>query len=67
MILELSALLRRDLATLAREIALYPDDGSLFQVVPGCPSAGGNLALTGNSVSAGPMGIEALCPGNEPV
>ena len=39
------AILQRDLDGLASEIRLYPDDESLWRVVPGCPNAGGNLAL----------------------
>ncbi len=35
----------RDLAVLEREIALYPDDASLWKDVPGQPTLGGNLAL----------------------
>jgi len=42
---DLKALLLRELATLAREVDLYPDDASLWQPVPGLANAGGNLAL----------------------
>lgn len=42
---DLSTLFERDLATLAREISAYPDDGSLWAAVPGQPTCGGNLAL----------------------
>ena len=45
MINDLRKLLRRDLDTLAREIALYPDDASLWTAVPGQPTHVGNLAL----------------------
>ncbi len=42
---DLAVLFQRDLATLAREISAYPDDGSLWTMVPGQPTCGGNLAL----------------------
>ncbi len=45
MIRDIAALFRRDLATLEREIAAYPDDASLWREVPGQPILGGNLAL----------------------
>lgn len=45
MIQDLRTLLRRELGTLAREVDLYPDDGSLWKAVPGLANAGGNLAL----------------------
>ena len=45
MIAALRPVLRRDLDTLARELALYPDDASLWVPVPGQPTSGGNLAL----------------------
>ena len=45
MIHALLSLLRRDLDTLSRELALYPDDASLWKDVPGQPTSGGNLAL----------------------
>jgi hypothetical protein len=45
MIDDLRRVFRRDLTTLAREVALYPDDASLWKGVPGQPTAGGNLAL----------------------
>lgn len=45
MIGDLRTLLLRELATLAREVDLYPDDASLWQPVPGLANAGGNLAL----------------------
>ncbi len=45
MIQDLRVMLLRDLATLAREVDLYPDDGSLWKAVPGLANAGGNLAL----------------------
>lgn len=35
----------RDLTVLEREVALYPDDASLWKEVPGQPTLGGNLAL----------------------
>ncbi|MDE3245647.1 MAG: DinB family protein [Acidobacteriota bacterium] len=42
---DLATLFQRDLATLAREISAYPEDGSLWAAVPGQPTCGGNLAL----------------------
>jgi hypothetical protein len=43
-------LLLRELDALSREIALFPDDASLWQTVPGITNSAGNLAchLTGN-------------------
>ena len=41
----LARLFDRDLAVLEREIALYPDDASLWREVAGQPTLGGNLAL----------------------
>lgn len=38
-------LLLRDLAALQREMAAYPDDASLWRVVPGIANSGGTLAL----------------------
>jgi len=38
-------LLHRDLAAIQREILAYPDDDTLWRVVPGIANAGGNLAL----------------------
>jgi hypothetical protein len=35
----------RDIAVLEREVALYPDDASLWKAVEGQPTLGGNLAL----------------------
>ncbi len=45
MIQDLRLVFRRDLATLEREIALYPDDEGPWRPVPGCPTLGGNLVL----------------------
>ena len=45
MLTAIAALLKRDLATLEREIAAYPDDASLWTAVPGQRTSGGNLAL----------------------
>ncbi len=47
---DLSKSFARDLDTLGREVALYPDDASLWAERPGLPNTGGNLALhlTGN-------------------
>lgn len=42
---DLAVLFQRDLDTLAREISAYPDDASLWVIVPGQPTSGGNLAL----------------------
>ena len=44
-ITDLAKSFARDLDTLSREIALYPDDGSLWAERPGLPNTGGNLAL----------------------
>lgn len=38
-------ILVRDLAAIKREIAAYPDDETLWRVVPGISNAGGTLAL----------------------
>jgi hypothetical protein len=45
-----SKLLLRELDALSREVALFPDDTSLWQTVPGITNSAGNLAwhLTGN-------------------
>ncbi len=45
MIPHLQTLISRELDALAREIRLYPDDGSPWTIVPGCPNSGGNLTL----------------------
>jgi hypothetical protein len=47
---ELARLFARDLVVLERELALYPDDASLWVAVPGLSNPGGNLAqhLVGN-------------------
>lgn len=42
---DLSKSFARDLDTLAREVALYPNDEALFIEQPGLPNTGGNLAL----------------------
>ncbi|HPG09474.1 MAG TPA: DinB family protein [Saprospiraceae bacterium] len=42
---ELSALYQRDLEKLAQEIALYPSDELLWQIIPGIINPGGNLAI----------------------
>jgi uncharacterized damage-inducible protein DinB len=44
-ITDLSKSFLRDIDTLSREVALYPDDESLFAERPGLPNTGGNLAL----------------------
>ena len=38
-------LIRRELGAIRREIEAYPDDESLWRVVPGLPNTGGTLAL----------------------
>jgi uncharacterized damage-inducible protein DinB len=45
-----ASILDRDLRTLAREVAAYPDEQQLWKLVPGISNAGGTLALhlTGN-------------------
>ena len=45
MISDLQFLLQRDLASLRREVEQYPDDASLWRVLPGTANPGGNLAL----------------------
>jgi len=42
---DLLVLFRRDLEAFAREVALFPDDETLWRTVPGIANAGGNLAL----------------------
>ena len=42
---ELSWLFRRDLERLKKQIDLFPDDDSLWNVPPGVTNSGGNLAL----------------------
>ncbi len=41
----LAVFFKRDLECLTREITAYPDDASLWAMVPGQPTSGGNLAL----------------------
>jgi uncharacterized damage-inducible protein DinB len=41
----IQSLLLRDLASLQKEIAAYPDDNSLWATLPGTGNSGGNLAL----------------------
>lgn len=43
--MNLSALYRRDLLKLLREIQAYPDDGALWRVVPGVINSAGTLVL----------------------
>lgn len=45
MIARIRSLLLRDLASLQKEIAAYPDDNSLWATLPGTGNSGGNLAL----------------------
>ena len=42
---ELANLFRRDLAKLIQHIESFPDDESIWQVLPGVSNAAGNLAL----------------------
>lgn len=42
---DLRLVLTRDLRALAREIAAYPDDPSLWHAIPGISNTGGTLAL----------------------
>ena len=42
---DLATLFRRDLAKLIQQIESFPNDESLWQVVPGVSNAAGNLAL----------------------
>lgn len=42
---DLSTILCRDLEGVEREIALFPDDASIWQTTGGMPNAAGNLAL----------------------
>jgi hypothetical protein len=41
----LSRIFRRDIATLRREVELYPDDASLWKPLLGMPNCGGTLVL----------------------
>jgi hypothetical protein len=45
MLKSLQVVFARDIETLRTEVALYPSDALLWQVVPGCPNPGGNLVL----------------------
>ena len=42
---ELRRLYLREIATLERELDLYPDEASLWQQLPGLPNSGGTLLL----------------------
>lgn len=42
---ELASLFRRDLARLGKQIEGFPDDETLWKIVPGVTNAAGNLAL----------------------
>jgi uncharacterized protein DUF1572 len=42
---ELAALFRRDIDRLTQEIHAFPDDASLWQIVPGVNNCAGNLVL----------------------
>lgn len=41
----LETLLTRELRAVRRELEAYPDDASVWRALPGCPNAGGTLAL----------------------
>ena len=43
--IDLAALLRRDLTRLRQQIEAFPDDSSLWQTAPGISNCAGNLAL----------------------
>lgn len=47
---DLKQLILRDLRSLEREVALYPQDSALWEDISGCPNSGGNLVqhLCGN-------------------
>ncbi|MDR3673112.1 MAG: DinB family protein [Holophaga sp.] len=45
MIQGLKTVLLKDLATLRREVELYPDEASLWRPLPGVANPGGNLVL----------------------
>jgi hypothetical protein len=45
MIQEVKAIMLRDLASLRQELEGYPDDASLWRVLPGTANPGGNLIL----------------------
>lgn len=45
MLKSIQILFARDIDTLRVEVGLYPSDDLLWQPVPGCPNAGGNLVL----------------------
>ena len=49
-LISLSAILRRELEALSREVAAYPDEALLWAPVPGMPNTGGTLVrhLCGN-------------------
>ena len=42
---DLLVLFRRDLAALEREVALFPDEATLWRTLPGIANSAGNLAL----------------------
>jgi len=42
---EIAELYRRDLTRLAQEVAAFPDDASLWRVIPGVTNSAGNLVL----------------------
>ena len=44
-ITQLQSILLRDLRAVKREIEAYPDDASLWRVIPGTPNTAGTLAL----------------------
>ena len=42
---DVSRTIVRELETLQREIALFPDDDSIWKILPGVTNSAGNLAL----------------------
>ena len=48
---DVARMLARELAAVQREIALFPDDATIWATVPGLPNSAGNLAwhLAGNA------------------
>ena len=42
---DILVLLDRELASFAREIAMFPDDGTIWRIVPGVTNSAANLAL----------------------
>jgi hypothetical protein len=42
---DLQAIFLRDIAGVERELALYPDEASIWKVLPGMPNSAGNIIL----------------------